>query len=152
MIPLAGLSPEQESLREIAYRFAADRIRPVAAQLEEKGEFPAAIIKDGHGLGLINVTLPVELGGSGLSVFDACLVIEEIAWGCSGFSTSMVANDLALTPLRIGATDEQKARFIEPIATSGQLASFCLTVGLSMVQSSGSQTLGTRRSSPSLRP
>jgi acyl-CoA dehydrogenase len=39
----------------------------------------------------------------------------------------MVANDLALTPLRIGATEEQKARFIEPIAASGQLASFCLT-------------------------
>ncbi len=127
MIPLAGLSPEQESLREIAYRFAADKIRPVAAQLEEKGEFPAAIIKEGHGLGLINVTLPVELGGSGLSIFDACLVIEEVAWGCSGFATSMVANDLALTPLRIGATEEQKARFIEPIATSGRLASFCLS-------------------------
>jgi acyl-CoA dehydrogenase len=127
MIPLAGLSTEQESLREIAYRFAADRIRPVATQLEEKGEFPGAIIKEGHGLGLINVTLPVELGGSGLSIFDACLVIEEVAWGCSGFATSMVANDLALTPLRIGATDEQKTRFIEPIASSGQLASFCLT-------------------------
>lgn len=127
MIPLAGLSAEQESLREIAYRFAADKIRPVAAKLEEKGEFPASIIKEGHGLGLINVTLPVEFGGSGLSIFDACLVIEEIAWGCSGFATSMVANDLALTPLRIGATDEQKARFIEPIASSGQLASFCLT-------------------------
>lgn len=127
MIPLAGLSAEQESLREIAYRFAADKIRPVAPQLEEKGEFPVSIIKEGHGLGLINVTLPVEYGGSGLSIFDACLVIEEIAWGCSGFATSMVANDLALTPLRIGATEEQKARFIQPVATSGQLASFCLT-------------------------
>lgn len=127
MIPLAGLSAEQESLREIAYRFAADKIRPVAPQLEEKGEFPVSIIKEGHGLGLINVTLPMEYGGSGLSIFDACLVIEEIAWGCSGFATSMVANDLALTPLRIGATEEQKARFIQPVATSGQLASFCLT-------------------------
>jgi acyl-CoA dehydrogenase len=127
MIPLSGLSPEQESLREIAYRFAADKIRPVAAGLDERAEFPKAVIQEGQSLGLINLTLPVECGGSGLSIFDACLVIEEIAWGCSGFATSMVANDLALTPIKIGGNEEQKRRFIEPIASSGQLASFCLT-------------------------
>jgi acyl-CoA dehydrogenase len=127
MIPLAGLSPEQDSLREIAYRFAADKIRPVAAVLDEKSEFPKAIIQEGQSLGLINLTLPVEFGGSGLSIFDACLVIEEIAWGCSGFATSMVANDLALTPIRIGGSEEQKRRFVQPIASTGGLASFCLT-------------------------
>jgi acyl-CoA dehydrogenase len=127
MIPLSGLSAEQESLREIAYRFAADKIRPAAAGLDERAEFPRELIREGHSLGLINVTLPIECGGSGLSIFDACLVIEEIAWGCSGFATSMVANDLALTPIRIGGTEEQKRRFIEPIASKGELASFCLT-------------------------
>jgi acyl-CoA dehydrogenase len=127
MIPLSGLSAEQDSLREIAYRFAADKIRPHAGHLDERAEFPQAIIKEGHSLGLINLTLPTECGGSGLSIFDACLIIEEIAWGCSGFATSMVANDLALTPIRIGGSDEQKNRFIKPIAESGGLASFCLT-------------------------
>jgi len=127
MVPLSGLSSEQESLREIAARFAADKIRPVAAGLDERAEFPKAIIQEGHGLGLINLTIPVEYGGSGLGIFDACLVIEEIAWGCSGFGTSMVANDLALTPIRIGATEEQKKKFLEPIVSSGQFASFCLT-------------------------
>jgi acyl-CoA dehydrogenase len=127
MIPLAGLTAEQESLREIAYRFAADKIRPAAPGLDERAEFPKNLIGEGHSLGLINLTLPVELGGSGLSIFDACLVIEEIAWGCSGFATSMVANDLALTPIRIGGSDEQKRRFIMPIASKGELASFCLT-------------------------
>lgn len=127
MVPLSGLSSEQESLREIAARFAADKIRPGAAQLDERAEFPKAIIQEGHGLGLINLTIPAEYGGSGLGIFDACLVIEEIAWGCSGFGTSMVANDLALTPIKIGATEDQKRRFLEPIVTSGKLASFCLT-------------------------
>ena len=122
-----GLSPEQESLQEIARKFASDRIRPAAPQLDERGEFPAGLIQEAHTLGLINLTLPVELGGSGLSIFDACLVIEEIAWGCSGFATSMVANDLALTPIRIGGSEDQKKRFIEPIVTGGKLASFCLT-------------------------
>jgi acyl-CoA dehydrogenase len=127
MIPLAGLSSEQESLREVAYRFAADKIRPVAAGLDERASFPKDVIGEGHSLGLINLTLPVECGGSGLSIFDACLVIEEIAWGCAGFATSMVANDLALTPIRVGGTEQQKAKFIEPIASAGALASFCLT-------------------------
>lgn len=122
-----GLTEEQQSLKEIAARFASDKIRPVAAALDERSEFPAALIREGHSLGLINLTLPAELGGSGLGLFDACLVIEEIAWGCSGFATSMVANDLALTPIKIGATQEQKKRFLEPVITSGQLASFCLT-------------------------
>lgn len=127
MVPLCGLSSEQESLREIAYRFASDKIRPVAAGLDERAEFPGSIIKEGHSLGLINLTLPAEYGGSGLGVLEGCLVIEEIAWGCAGFATSMVANDLALTPIKIGGSDEQKKRFLEPIITSGQLASFCLT-------------------------
>jgi acyl-CoA dehydrogenase len=122
-----GITEEQESLRDIAGRFAADKIRPVAAELDEKAKFPADLIREGHSLGLINLTLPTEYGGSGLSIFDACLVIEEIAWGCSGFATSMVANDLALTPIKIGGTHDQKLKFIKPLVESAGLASFCLT-------------------------
>jgi acyl-CoA dehydrogenase len=127
MIPLSGLSSEQESLREIAARFAADKIRPVAPTLDERAQFPKEIIKEGHSLGLINLTIPAEYGGSGLGILDTCLVCEEIAWGCSGFGTSMIANDLALTPIKIGGTEDQKKRFLEPIVTSGKFASFCLT-------------------------
>lgn len=127
MIPLAGLSEEQEALREVAGKFAADEISPVAAKLDEASEFPQEIIKKGHSLGLINLTLPVECGGTGLSIFDACLVIEEIAVGCSGFATSMVANDLALTPIRLGGTSEQHALFLTPVIERGGLASFCLS-------------------------
>ncbi len=127
MVALMELSPEQDSLREIAARFAAERIRPVAAEYDERSQFPEGIIREGHALGLINLTLPIECSGTGLSIFDACLVIEEIAWGCAGFATSMVANDLALTPIRIGGTPEQHERFITPLASAGELASFCLT-------------------------
>ena len=127
MIPLAGLSEEQEALREVAGKFAADEISPVAAKLDEASEFPQEIIKKSHSLGLINLTLPVECGGTGLSIFDACLVIEEVAVGCSGFATSMVANDLALTPIRLGGTSEQHSLFLTPVIERGGLASFCLS-------------------------
>jgi acyl-CoA dehydrogenase len=122
-----GLTEEQESLQRIAARFVAEQIKPVAAELDEKSEFPRQQIAHAHATGLLNFTLPPEFGGVGLSFFDAALVIEEIATGCAGFATSMVANDLALTPIALAATTEQKKLFLAPILESGKLASFCLS-------------------------
>jgi len=122
-----GLTEEQSSLKEMARSFAVEQIVPNAARLDESSEFPAEIIKKAHQLGLMNLIQPAALGGSGLSAYDACLVTEEIAAGCSGVGTSMVANDLALTPILLGGTSEQHERFIAPIARNGQFASFCLT-------------------------
>lgn len=122
-----GLSEEQQALRDEARRFAQEEIRPVAAKFDESSEFPSALIKKAHALGLVNLVQPTECSGTGLSLFDACLVIEELAAGCSGVTTSIVANDLALLPIRVGGTKEQQLKFIKPIADSGAMASFCLT-------------------------
>ncbi len=124
---MSQLTDEQLALQAEARRFAEGEIAPVAARFDESSDFPADIIKRGHSLGFLNVVQPAEYGGTGLPFYDACLVIEEIARACSGFSTSMVANDLALTPILVGGTDEQKVKFIAPIAQKGQFASFCLT-------------------------
>jgi len=124
---LFGLSEEQLALVSEAGRFSVDEIRPVAAKYDESAEFPKEILKKAHSLGLMNLVQPSEYGGTGLSVFDACLVIEELAVGCGGFTTSIVVNDLALLPIKIGATHEQKLKFIKPIAEQGLFASFCLT-------------------------
>ena len=78
-------------------------------------------------MGFFNLTIPLELGGSGLSSIDAMGVIEKLAYGCAGVTTSIVANDLALTPIVISGTVTQKEKFIKPICDSGQFASFCLS-------------------------
>ena len=143
MVPLAGLTPEQESLRDIASGFVRERIVPVAIALDERSEFPRDIIADAHGLGLINLTIPVELGCSGLSIFDACLVIEEVATGCAGFATSMVANDLALTPIKFGGSEEQQRKFVQPLVQAGDLASFCLSEPGAGSDAAGLQTTVT---------
>jgi acyl-CoA dehydrogenase len=122
-----GLTEEQRALRDEARRFAQAEIAPVAAAFDESEEFPAAIIKRAHSIGLLNLAQPTEYGGTGLSIVDTCLIIEELAAGCAGFTTSMVANDLALTPIGIGGTAEQKAAFIRPVCASGASVSFCLT-------------------------
>ena len=121
------LNEEQLALQSEARRFATEEILPVAASYDDSSDFPLEIIKKSHSLGLINLMQDQDCNGTGLSLFDSCIVIEEIAAACSGFATSMVANDLALTPIAIGGTPEQKKKFIAPIAGQGELASFCLT-------------------------
>lgn len=111
----------------MARKFTEQEIVPVAAKYDKESSFPKDIIKEASKLGLCNLTLPAENGGSGLSLYDACLVIEEIAYGCAGFATSMVANDLALTPIRISGNDEQKNKFIGDVVSNQDLASFCLS-------------------------
>lgn len=122
-----GLSDEQKALQAEARKFAQQEIVPVAAQFDESQAFPKDLIKKAHGLGLMNMAQATEYSGTGLSLFDDCLVIEELAAGCAGVTTSIVANDLALTPINVGGTPEQKEKFIKPICESGAMVSFCLT-------------------------
>ena len=121
------LSDDQRALVEEARRFAQAEIAPVAAKYDASGEFPRDIILKAAELGLMNLSIDVEYGGTGLSMHDTCLVLEEIAAGCSGFATSMVVNDLALTPIRLFGSAAQKEKFLKPIAGGKKFASFCLT-------------------------
>jgi acyl-CoA dehydrogenase len=121
------LSEEQESLKVEVRKFVAKEISPVASKYDASGEFPFEIFKKAHSLGFMNLTLPDKCGGASLSIFDTCLIIEELAAGCAGMATSILANDLALLPINVGGTDAQKDEFISPIVKSGKLASFCLS-------------------------
>jgi acyl-CoA dehydrogenase len=85
------------------------------------------LISTGYELGLMNMTIPTSLGGVGLSHLEQALVAEELAWGCSGVATSMIANDLALLPILLAGREEQKRRLVAPFAQSFKLTSFALT-------------------------
>src|SRR5579872_812753 len=122
-----SLSDSQRALQTAARTFAKEVVRPKAAHYDETSEFPKDLIGKGFELGLMNMTIPDSLGGAGLSHLEQAIVAEELAFGCAGVATSMIANDLALLPLHIGATPEQKKRFIAPFAESFRLTSFALT-------------------------
>jgi len=122
-----NLTETQVALQETAHRFALNVVRPKAAHYDEVAEFPKELIGAGYELGLINMTIPADLGGVGLSHFDQALVAEELAWGCSGVATSMIANDLALLPILLAGSDEQKRKFVAPFTQSFKLGSFALT-------------------------
>ena len=122
-----ALNDEQTLLRALAREFARREMAPVASYYDRTGEFPWEVIRKAHAAGLMNGVVPEEHGGSGLSVFDDCLVQEELAAGCSGIASCIVANNLALIPIVLAATEEQKERFLRPLTGAPRLAAFCLT-------------------------
>jgi acyl-CoA dehydrogenase len=122
-----SLNETQRALQETARKFAREVVRPKAAQYDELAEFPRDLISTGYELGLINMTIPPDLGGVGLSHLEQAIVAEELAWGCAGVATSMIANDLALLPILVAGTEDQKRKFVAPFAQSFKLTSFALT-------------------------
>ncbi len=122
-----GLDEGTRILQESAGQFARERIATVAADCDQRSELPLAVVDEAYALGLINLSIPDTYGGSGLGNLDSVVVIEELAWGCAGITTSFVANDLALTPIVIAGTEAQKKQFLGELTAKRQLASFCLS-------------------------
>jgi acyl-CoA dehydrogenase len=114
---------EQKALIETARRFARERIIPVAAECDREAKFPKHVFDEAHGVGLVNPTLPAEYGGAGLSDVESSFITEELAYGCSGIVTSMTANTLGMTPIKLAGSDEQKKKYLgwlvrEPVMVS----------------------------------
>src|SRR5579862_5754245 len=88
---------------------------------------PAEVIAKAHEVGLMNLHVPEEYGGPGLSGIDGILVGEELYWGCSGIGTSITANGLGAGPVILYGSDEQKAAWLPPLIESPILCSFGLS-------------------------
>lgn len=121
------LSSEQKQLKSLAHDFAVKEMRPVAAHHDETGEWPEAILKKAFDLGLINCHIPEKFGGQGLGTFDACLVDEELGFGCTGITTALTANSLAQVPVIIAGTDDQKKEWLAPFASEHAICSYAVT-------------------------
>jgi acyl-CoA dehydrogenase len=121
------LTDEQLALQETARRFAREEVAPVAAQHDRSGELPRHLLQKSWELGLASTVIPESYGGVGLSSVDSCIVTEEIAWGCSGIGTSVMCNDLGLTPILVAGTEDQKREWLALCAEKFSLIAFCLT-------------------------
>ena len=121
------LTDEQIEIRKLARDFAKKEIIPVAAEYDRTAEMPWPIINKAFDIGMCNLTIPEEYGGQGLDHFTECLVFEEIAYGCLGVFGAFGGTALAITPILIAATEEQKKRFLPSFTESAKLAAFALT-------------------------
>jgi len=121
------LTEDQIALRDMAHDFAANEMRPKAAEYDRGHDFPEDVMKKAFEVGFLTCTVPAEHGGVGLADLDTAIVSEELAWGCAGMYTTMMANSLAFTPILLFGTDEQKKRFFAPFLKEMAFASYCLT-------------------------
>ncbi len=143
-MPEFDLTEDQRALQEMARKFARSVMAPRAAECDRKGLFPEDIYRKGWELGLMNLNVPSEYGGSGLSLFDQCMIVEELAYGCGGMTTSIIANCLALEPILLGGTEDQRRSVLTPFCREYQMASFCLTEPGGGSDAGGLQTLARK--------
>ena len=115
------------ALQATARRFADEEIIPIAAEHDRTGEFPRAVIEKAWELGLSSTCIPEQYGGIELSIEASCVAIEEVARGCAGIATSVMCNDLGLTPILVGGNDAQKEQWLSPCASEFKIISFCLS-------------------------
>ncbi len=122
-----ALDDELLALQETARRFAEEEVIPIAADHDQSGEFPRAVIEKAWELGLVSTCVPSELGGVGLSIEASCVATTEVARGCAGIATSVMCNDLGLTPILVGGSEDQQKQWLAPCADEFKLVSFCLS-------------------------
>jgi acyl-CoA dehydrogenase len=122
-----SFSGEQQQLIDLVRRFTAEKITPIAAACDRDACFPVEVFKEAWELGIINPTCPVEYGGMGLGELENTFICEELAYGCTGIQTSILANGLALTPIKLAGTEEQKKKYLGMLTAEPIFASYATT-------------------------
>ena len=122
-----SLSDDQKEIQKLAREFTQREIVPVAAHYDQTGEYPREIVKKAWEIGLMNIRIPPEYDGLGLGALEDCLITEEISAGCTGFNATIEVNNLSEMPLILAGSEEQKKRYLTPMAEEFRLAAYCIT-------------------------
>ncbi|HEX2622633.1 MAG TPA: acyl-CoA dehydrogenase [Phototrophicaceae bacterium] len=126
------MSPEHEDLLRVVRNFAQKEIVPIAAEFDESGEFPMETIKKMGQLGLMGIEVAEEYGGAGMDTLAYVLAMIEIAKADASHSTIMsVNNSLYSNALTLFGTEEQKQKYLVPIATGEKIGAYSLTEPMS---------------------
>jgi alkylation response protein AidB-like acyl-CoA dehydrogenase len=131
---------EQIAVRDAVRDFARGRIAPNAEKWNEAGTFPLELLPELAQLGLLGLAVPADLGGAGLDLLTSALVMEELGAADGSVALTVAAhNSLCLGHLLVGANEEQKRRWIPPLARGEYLGAWALTE-----PSSGSDALAVQ--------
>lgn len=121
-------SEEQLMLRDTIRDFVNSELKPAAAKIDQDEKIPADIIKKLAEIGVLGVSFPEEYGGGGFGEVGYCLVQEEIGRGCLSTATFIGAHQsIGANTINIGGSDEQKKKYLTPLALGEKIGAFCLT-------------------------
>jgi alkylation response protein AidB-like acyl-CoA dehydrogenase len=122
------LSPEQKEIQALTRDFVQAEIAPHAAEWDREHHFPRQLFARLAELGLMGVCIPEEYGGAGADFLSYVLVLEELSRGDAGVGVTVAVHTSAVTlPLLRFGTDEQRTRFVPPLARGEHLGAFALT-------------------------
>jgi len=122
------LTENQRMIRDAAADFAAREIAPIAAELDHTERFPAEVVKMMGELGFQGINVPEKWGGAGLDMVCYAVALEQISKACASCGVIMsVNNSLVCWPIETYGTDEQRDKFLKPLASGQKLGAYCLS-------------------------
>src|SRR5262245_13774834 len=132
------LNADQQLLRRTVREFAEGEIRPHVMEWDQTQHFPVELVPKLASLGLLGIQWPEEYGGAGMSAVDYCICIEELARVDPSVALSVAAhNGLCSAHIAMFGTEEQKQRYLVPLARGEKIGAWALTESNSGSDASG---------------
>ncbi len=123
-----SFSKEHQMLRRMVREFVEREIKPIARKMDEEHQVPMEAVKKAAKLGLLGVPFPQEYGGMGAGEIGYCIVAEELGKASSSFATIIGAHiGIGAMAIYLGGTEEQKKKYLTPLARGEKIAAFALT-------------------------
>jgi alkylation response protein AidB-like acyl-CoA dehydrogenase len=132
-------SPELSELQSTVRRIAREKVKPRAREIDKAAQYPSDLFETFRDAGLLGLCIPEEFGGSGAGIQGLTIAVEEVAKYSNTAALMLLLTRLPTGPVMIAGSDDQKKRYVTPIAQGSQRASF----GLSEPQA-GSDVMGMR--------
>ena len=124
----AFLSEKNRLVRRAVRTFCEREILPIAKDIDQEALFPWEVVEKMGKLGYFGIQVPKELGGAGLDTVNYIIVIEEISRACGGLGLCVtVHNSVGIYPLLAFGSEEQKLKWVKPLARGEKIGAFCLT-------------------------
>jgi isovaleryl-CoA dehydrogenase len=123
-----ALGDEVEALREMVHRWAQDRVKPLAAEIDKNNQFPAPLWKEMGNLGLLGITVPEDYGGAGLGYLAHTVAVEEIARASASVSLSYGAHsNLCVNQINLNGTDAQKRKYLPGLISGDHVGALAMS-------------------------
>src|SRR5690606_3742787 len=122
------LGDEIEALRDMVHRWAQDRVKPMAAEIDRANAFPAGLWKEMGELGLLGITVPEEYGGAGMGYLAHCVAVEEIARASASVSLSYGAHsNLCVNQIKLNGSPEQKRKYLPRLISGDHVGALAMS-------------------------
>ena len=122
-----GLNEEEQEMLNLVHEFAEQKVAPRAAEIDQTGQFPWDLKEEMASLDILAMPFPTDYMGIGASELLMVMAIEEIARHCASTSLILAAHQLAATPIILFGNEEQKLKYLPPLAKGEWLAAYALT-------------------------